>query len=172
MAKLLSDETFAVRGRLVAIDNSHLVGPLFTLRVPPTTFDVRRPGSYVDFVLLDTHRKTLQKRIHIDDQLSVIVHAATAAVEPGTQNEMTFHVEPAARCRQISHCRRAFEGVSPINGSVVENDAHHTIVVNTGVPIVLTLLNHKPTQTREVKINAWITFWPVPPTHGIILGKS
>ena len=97
MAKLLSDETFAVRGRLVAIDNSVLVGPLFTLRVPPNTSDIQRPGSYVDFVLLDTHRKTLQKRIHVDDELSVIIHAATAEVAPGVQNEMTFHVEPASR---------------------------------------------------------------------------
>ena len=172
MAKLLSDETYAVRGRLVAIDNSALVGPLFTLRIPPNTSDVQRPGSYVDFVLLDTHRKTLQKRIHVDDELSVIIHAATAEVAPGVQNEMTFHVEPASRCQQISHCRRVVAGVSPINGKVAENDAHHTIAVDAGVPVVLTLLNHKPTQTREVKLNAWVTFWPVPPTHGIILGKA
>ena len=172
MTKLLSDETFAVRGKLVAIDNSGLIGPLFTLRIPPSTSNVKRPGSYVDFVLLDIHRKTLQKRIHMDDELSVIVHVATAAVEPGTRNEMTFHVEPAGRCRQISHCRRAFEGVSPINGKVIENDGHHTIAVDAGAPVVLTLLNHKPTQTREVNLNAWVTFWPVPPTHGIILGKT
>ena len=172
MAKLLSDETYAVRGRLVAIDNSALVGPLFTLRIPPNTSDVQRPGSYVDFVLLDTHRKTLQKRIHVDDELSVIIHAATAEVAPGVQNEMTFQVDPASRCKQISHCRRAFHGVSPVNGKVVENDEHHTIAIDAGAPLVVTLLNHKPTQTREVHLNAWVTFWPVPPTHGIILGKA
>jgi len=171
MAKLLSDETYAVRGRLVAIDNSGLVGPMFTLRLPPSTFDVQRPGSYIDFVLLDTHRKTLQKRIHVDDELQVIIHAATAAVEKGTRNELTFHTSPRNQCQRISHTRRAFEGLAPINGKVVENDGHHTIVVDAGAPIAVTLLEHKPSQTKQVKINAWVTFWPVPPTHGIILGK-
>jgi len=172
MAKLLSDETHAVRGRLVAVDNSGLVGPLFTLRLPPNTFDVQRPGSYIDFLLLDTHRKTLQKRIHLDDELLVIIHAATAAVEEGTRDEMTFHLTPRGKCQRISHCRRAFEGVSPINGKVAENDGHHTLVVDAGAPVVVSLLEHKPSQTRRVKLNAWVTFWPVPPTHGIVLGKA
>ena len=171
MAKLLSDETYAVCGRLVAVDNSGLVSPLFTLRLPPNTFDVQRPGSYIDFLLLDTHRKTLQKRIHIDDELQVIIHAATASVEKGTQGEMTFQTAPRSKCQRVSHCRRVFEGVSPINGKVAENDGRHTIVVDTGAPVVVTLLEHKPSQTKQVKLNAWVTFWPVPPTHGIILGK-
>jgi len=171
MAKLLSDETYAVRGRLVAVDNSGLVGPLFRLRLPPSTADIQRPGSYIDLTLLDTHRKTLQKRIHVDDELQVIIHAATAATERGTRGEMTFALSPRGKCQRISHCRRAFDGVTPINGKVAENDAHHTIVVDAGVPIVVSLLQHKPTQTRQVKLNAWVTFWPVPPTHGIILGK-
>jgi len=172
MAKLLTDEAFAVRGRLVAVDNSHLVGPLFTLRVPPTSSDVQRPGSYMDFVLLDTHRKTLQKRIHVEDELQVIIHAATAAVEPGTRNELTFQTTPRSGAQRISHCRRVFDGLSPINGKVIENDERHDIAVDAGAPLVVTLLEHKPSQTKQVKLNAWVTFWPSPPTHGIILGKT
>ena len=172
MAKLLSDDTFAVRGRLVAVDNSGLVGPLFTLRVPPNSFDVQRPGSYIDLVLLDTHRKTLQKRIHVDDELQVIIHAATSAVDKGTRDELTFVVAPRGTCQRISHTTRLFQGVSPINGKVVENDGRHTIAVNAGVPMVVSLLEHKPSQTQKVRLNAWVTFWPVPPTHGIILGKA
>ncbi len=171
MSKLLSDDTFAVRGRLVAIDNSGMVGPLFTLRLPPTTFDIQRPGSYIDFLLLDTSRKTLQKRINIDDELQVILHAATAAVSSGVKNELTFQTFPRNQCQRISHCRREFEVICPINGKVVENDEHHMIVVDAGVPIVVALMDHKPTQTREVKLNSWVTFWPTPPTHGIIMGK-
>ena len=57
-------------------------------------------------------------------------------------------------------------------GKVIENDEHHMIVVDAGLPIVVSLLEHKPTQTREVKLNSWVTFWPVPPTHGIILGRA
>jgi len=172
MAKLLSDETYSVRGRLVAIDNAGLVGPLFTLRVPPSTADVQRPGSYIDFVLLDTHRKTLQKRINLGDELQVIVHAAAADLEKGTRNELTFRTESRSSCQRISHCTRSFTGLAPVNGKVVDNDGHHTVAVDAGVPVVLTLLQHKPTQTRQVKINSWVTFWPVPPTHGIILGKA
>lgn len=171
MAKLLSDDRYAVRGRLVAVDNSQLLGPLFTLRVPPNTFDLQRPGSYIDFVLLDTNRKTLQKRIHVEDELQVIIHAAAAAIEDGTQNEQTFATVPRSRGQRISHCRRVFEGLSPINGKVVDNDEHHTLVVDAGVPIVVSLLGHKPTQTRTIKIAKWVTFWPTPPTHGILLGK-
>ena len=171
MAKLLTDNTYAVRGKLVAVDNSGVVGPLFTLRVPPATADVQRPGSYIDFVLLDTHRKTLQKRVHLDDELDVIIHAATASVGPGTRNELTFLTEPRGRCQRISHCRRVFAAITPINGKVIDSDGHHAIVVDAGVPIVVSLLEHKPTQTRQVKVNSWVTFWPSPPTHGIILGK-
>ena len=171
MAKLLSDERYAVRGRLVAIDNGLFVGPLFTLRVPPSTSDTQRPGSYIDFRLLDTNRKTLQKRIHLEDELQVIIHAAAAAVEPGPQNEQTFATAPRNRCQRISHCRRVFEGLSPINGEVVDNDEHHTLVVDAGVPIVVSLLTHKPSQTRLIQPGTWTTFWPTPPTHGIILGK-
>jgi hypothetical protein len=171
MAKLLSEDKFAVRGRLVAVDNSGMVGPMFVLRIPPNTADINRPGSYIDLELLDTHRKTLQKRINLDDELQVIVHAAAATVTPGTRNEMTFEIIPRASAQRVSHCRRTFTSVSPVNGKVIENDGHHTIVVDAGVPIVVSLLEHKPTQTREIKVNAWVTFWPTPPTHGIILGK-
>lgn len=172
MARLLSDSAFAVKGRLVAVDNSALVGPMFTLRIPPNTFDVQRPASYIDLVLLDSSRKTLQKRINIDDEFSVIIHAATSAVTRGTRDELTFKTVPRGRCRPISHCRRLFSGVTPINGKVIDNDEHHMIVVDAGVPVVVSLLEHKPTQTRQVKVNAWVTFWPVPPTHGIVLGKA
>jgi len=171
MAKLLSDERFTVRGRLMAIDNSGAVGPMFTLRVPPNTYDVQRPGSYIDFHLLDARRKTLQKRIHLDDELDVVLHAATAAVEPGTQNELTFEVVPRNKCPRVSHCTRQFAGCSPVNGKVVENDGRNMIAVDAGVPLVVLLLDHKPTKTKQIKINSWVTFWPAPPTHGIILGK-
>jgi len=171
MAKLLSDERYAVRGRLVGIDNSGLLGPLFTLRMPPNTFDLRRPGSYIDFTLLDTHRKTLQKRIHLDDELQVIIHAATAAVSPGTRNELTLQTTPRGKCQRISHCQRVYTGLAPVNGKVIDNDGRHVIVVDAGVPVVVSLLEHKPSQTKQIKLNAWVTFWPVPPTHGIILGK-
>ncbi len=60
MVKLLNDDQYAIHGRLVAIDNSQLVGPWIKLRVPPATADVQRPGSYIDFQLLDTNRRTLQ----------------------------------------------------------------------------------------------------------------
>lgn len=171
MAKLLSNPEYAVRGRLVAVDNSGLLGPFFTLRIPPNTFDVQRPGSYIDLHLLDTARKTLQKRIHVDDELTVIVHSATAAVDRGTRNELTFQINPRSRSQRISHARRCFESLSPINGKVMDNDGHHVIAINAGVPVVVSLLQHKPSQTRQIKLNSWITFWPTPPTHGIILGK-
>jgi len=171
MAKLLTDSKHAVRGKLVAVDDSGLVGPMFTLRVPPVTADVHRPGSYIDFVLLDTNRKTLQRKISVGDQLDVIIHAATSAVAPGTRNELTFEVRPRNQCQPVPHCRRTFGGLSPVNGQVLENDAHHMIVVDAGVPVVVTLLEHKPAQTRQVKPKSWVTFWPTPPTHGIILGK-
>ncbi len=171
MAKLLNDPKNGVRGRLVAIDNSGLLGPFFTLRIPPNTYDLQRPGSYIDFILLDTARKTMQKRIHIDDELSVIIHTATAAVEGGTRNELTFQITPKSKSQRISHTVRKFESLSPVNGKVIENDGHHVIVVDAGAPVVVSLLEHKPSQTKKVKINSWITFWPSPPTHGIILGK-
>ncbi|MCY2930053.1 MAG: hypothetical protein NTV86_11275 [Planctomycetota bacterium] len=171
MAKLLTDSQYAVRGRLMAIDNAGPVGPLFTLRIPPATGDINRPGTYIDFVLLDTHRKTLQKRIHLDDELEVIIHVATAALDSGTRDETTFELYPAGKSPRISYCRRTVETITPVNGKVVENDAHNTIVVDAGVPLVVSLLSFKPTDTRKVKINSWVTFWPSPPTHGIILGK-
>ncbi len=171
MPKLLSDDRYAVRGKLVGVDNSDLVGPMFTLRIPPRTCDLQRPASYIDLILLDTHRKTLQKRINIDDELQVIIHAATAAVSKGTRNELTFQTTPRNQSQRISHCRRVFASVSPVNGKVVDNDGHHTIAVDVGVPVVVSLLEHKPSQTKQVKLNSWITFWPVPPTHGIVLGK-
>ena len=171
MAKLLSDDTYAVRGRLMAIDNSGLIGPMFTLRVPPNTSDMQRPGSYIDLVLLDVKRKTMQKRIAVDDELEVIIHAATAALEAGTRNEQTFQLIPRGKCQRISHCRRVFVACSPINGKIVGNDGHHTVAVDAGVPVVVSLLEHKPSQTKKIKINSWVTFWPAPPTHGIILGK-
>ncbi len=171
MAKLVSNPEYAVRGRLVAIDNSGLLGPLFTLRIPPNTYDVQRPGSYIDLHLLDTARKTLQKRIHLDDELDVVIHAATPAVDKGTRNELTFSISPKSRSQRISHTRRCFDSLSPVNGKVIDNDGHHVIAVDAGVPVVVSLLQHKPSQTQKIKINSWITFWPSPPTHGIILGK-
>ena len=171
MAKLLSDPKYAVRGRLMAIDNSGLLGPFFTLRVPPNTFDVQRPASYIDFRLLDTARKTLQKRINVDDELAVIIHTATPAVQAGTRNELTFQTNPKSKSQRISHALRRFESLTPINGKVTENDGHHVIVVDAGVLVVASLLEHKPSQTRQIKLNSWVTFWPTPPTHGIILGK-
>lgn len=171
MAKLLSDPKFAVRGRLVAIDNSGLLGPFFTLRVPPNTFDVQRPASYLDFRLLDTARKTLQKRIGVDDELQVIIHTATSGVEPGTRNELTFQIAPKSQSQRISHTQRRFDSLTPINGKVVENDGRYVVVIDAGVPVVVSLLDHKPSQTKQIKINSWVTFWPSPPTHGIVLGK-
>jgi hypothetical protein len=171
MAKFLSDSRFAVRGRLMAVDNSGLLGPFFVLRIPPTTFDVQRPASYMDFVLLDTARKTLQKRISLDDELEVIIHAAAAGVAPGTRNEATFQVFPKGQCQKISHAVRRFESAAPINGQVIDNDGQKLLAIDAGVPIVLSLLEHKPSQARQIKVNSWATFWPVPPTHGIILGK-
>lgn len=172
MAKLLTDERYAVRGRLVAVDNGGLVGPMFTLRYPPATGDVQRPGSYIDFVLLDTHRKTLQKRIHVEDELNVIIHVATAELASGTRGQLTFETRPAGKCHPISHCRRLFDAMTPLNGKVVDSDAHHMVVIDVGVPVVVSLLGHKPSQTKAVKLNAWATLWPCPPTHGIILGKA
>ena len=171
MAKLLSNSEYAVRGRLVAVDNAGFIGPMFTLRLPPNTADIRRPGSYIDLLLLDTHRKTLQKRVHVDDELEVVIHAATAKLEKGTRNEQTFALSPRNQCQRISHTRREFLGLSPVNGKVIANDERHTIVIDAGCPVGVTLLEHKPSQTKTVKINSWVTFWPVPPTHGIILGK-
>ena len=171
MPKLLNDPKNAVRWRLVAIDNSGLLGPFITLRIPPNTFDLQRPASYIDFSLLDTARKIMQKRIHIDDELDVIIHAAAAGVEKGTRNELTFQIAPKGKSQRISHATRKFESLTPVNGKVIDNDGHHVIVVDAGVPVVVSLLEHKPSQTKKVKINSWITFWPIPPTHGIILGK-
>jgi len=171
MAKFLSDSKYAVRGRLVAVDDGGMVGPMFTLRLPPSTSDVQRPGSYIDLVLLDTNRKTLQRRIAVGDELEVILHAATPAVTSGTRNELTFEVFPRGQCQRISHCRRVFNSMGPVNGKVIDNDEHHMIVVDAGLLIAVSLLEHKPAQTKEVKVNAWVTFWPAPPTHGIILGK-
>ena len=93
MAKLLSDPKFAVRGRLVAVDNSDLIGPMFTLRIPPKTSDIQRPGSYIDFLLLDTHRKTLQKRIHVDDELEVIGVVLEVEVRPGIRDRVGFDLD-------------------------------------------------------------------------------
>jgi hypothetical protein len=171
MAKFLSDPKFAIRGRLVAVDNSGLLGPFFVVRVPPTTFDVQRPGSYIDFLLLDTARKTLQRRIALEDELEVIIHAATAALQPGTRNEATFQVFPKGQCQRVSHAVRRFESLAPVNGRVVDNDGHHVLAVDAGVVMIVSLLEHKPAQTQQVKVNSWVTFWPAPPTHGIILGK-
>ncbi len=171
MAKLLNNPDYAVRGRLVAIDNSQLLGPFFTLRIPPNTYDVQRPGSYIDLHLLDTSRKTLQKRIHIDDELDVIIHCATPAVDRGTRNELTFQILPKSRSPRISHARRRFDSLSPINGKVIDNDGRHVIAVDAGAPVIVSLLQHKPSQTKDIRVNSWIMFWPAPPTHGIILGK-
>ncbi len=171
MAKLLSESKYAIRTRLVAIDNSGMIGPFCTLRYPPTTFDLQRPGTYIDFRLLDIARKTLQKRVSLHDELSVIIHAATAKLDSGTRNEQTFHTVPKSKGQRISHTQRIFESLTPINGKVIDNDGHHMIIVDAGVPVAVSLLEHKPSQTKKIKINSWVMFWPTPPTHGIILGK-
>jgi len=171
MAKFLSDQAYAVRGRLVAIDNAGLVGPFIVLRVPPTTFDVQRPASYMDFRLLDPSRKTLQKRINVDDELEVILHAFTASAGKGTRNELTFQVEPKGRCQRISHTVRCFDSLTPVNGKVVDSDGRNMIVVDAGFPVVVSLLEQKRAAAKEIKVNSWITFWPSPPTHGVVLGK-
>ncbi len=172
MGKFLSDDANALIGRLVAIDNSELVGPMFILRIPPATADIQKPASYMDLNLLDTSRKILQKRISVGDELKVIIHVATAAVEGGTRNEMTFQIQPRNKCQKISHCRRLFNGMMPINGKVTDNDGRKHLVVDAGIPIVVSLLEHKAAQTSTIKINSWVTLWPTPPTHGIILGKA
>jgi len=172
VARLLSDRKFAVTGRLLGVDNTGLVGPMFTLRIPATSCDIRRPGSYLDFVLLDANRKTLTRQISIDDKLVVVLHFATANISKGTRNEMAFHIEPRNKCRRISYCKRVFEAYDPVNGKVIENDGNHIIAVDAGVPVVVSLLQHKPAQTKQIKLNSWVTFWPAPPVHGLILGKA
>ena len=97
---------------------------------------------------------------------------ATADLAKGTRNELTFDIAPRGKCQRISHCRRLFEARTPVNGKVIDNDLHHAIVVDTGLPIVVSLLAGKPSEVRRIKINSWVTFWPSPPTHGIILGKA
>ena len=89
----------------------------------------------------------------------------------GTRSELTFQLAPKGKSQRVSHATRRFESLTPLNGKVIDNDGHHLIVVDAGVPIIVSLLQHKPSQTSQIKLNSWVTFWPGPPTHGIILGK-
>jgi len=169
---MLSNRKLAVKGKLVAVDNASLVGPMFTLRIPASSCDIRKPASYLDLVLLDANRKTLTRQISIDDKLLVVLHFATSNISKGTRNEMTFHIDPPSKCRRISYCRRVFEAFDPVNGKVIDNDGKHIIAVDAGVPVVVSLLNHTPAQTKQIKLNSWVTFWPAPPIHGLILAKA
>ena len=171
-ARLLSEKTYAVTGKLVAIDATGLVGPFFTVRMPAKGFDLHRPGTYIDLTLLDPGQVVFKKKIHINDELRVIINPSTAFLERGTRNEMTFQIDPRGKCRRISHCRRVFETHDPVNGKVTESDGKHVIAMDVGLPVVVSLLQHTPSQTKQIKLNSWLTFWPAPPVHGLILGKA
>ncbi len=168
MAKMLTDKRYAVLGKLVAIDATGLVGPFFTVRVPPKGFDLHRPATYIDLTLLDPGQVVFKRKIHIDDEVRVIINPSTAVLEKGTRNEMTFDVLPRSKAQRISHAVRRDDATSPINGKVIDNDERRHIVVDAGLPLVVGMLDAKPSQVKLVKVNSWVTFWPVPPTHGIL----
>ncbi len=169
MAKFLTDKTYAVQGKLVAIDATGMIGPFFTLRVPAKGYDLRRPASYLDLTLLDPTERVYKNKIHINDELTVIVHPATAHLESGTADELTFQIHKRQEAQFVSHAVRRDTGQAPINGKIIDNDEYHMVVVDAGLPMVVNLLDHKPSQTREIGIGKWVTFWPVPPTQGLIL---
>ena len=170
MAKMLSDKRYAVTGKLVAIDATGLVGPFFTIRVPAKGYDLHRPGSYIDLKLLDPGQVLFKKtKIRINDELRAIVNPSTAYLEKGTRNEMTFEVFPRSKAQRISHAIRRDDATAPINGKVIDNDERRHIVIDAGLPLVVGMLDAKPSQVKLVKVNSWVTFWPAPPTHGIIL---
>jgi len=169
MGKMLSDKTYAVTGQLVAIDATGLVGPFFTIRVPPKGYDLHRPGSYIDLRLLDPGQVVFKKKIRIHDELRVIIHPCTAVLERGTRNEMTFELFPRSKAQRVSHAVRRDDATAPINGKVIDNDGRRHVVVDAGLPLVVGMLDAKPSQVKLVKVNSWVTFWPAPPTHGVIL---
>ncbi len=169
MAKMLSDKRYAVTGKLVGIDATGLVGPFFTIRVPAKGYDLSRPGTYIDLSLLDPGQVVFKKKIHINDELKVVINPSTAVLEQGTRNEMTFQVVPRSKAQRISHAIRRDDATAPINGKVIDNDERRHIVIDAGLPLVVGMLDTKPSQVKLVKVNSWVTFWPAPPTHGIIL---
>lgn len=168
MAKMLSDPKYAVTGKLVAIDATGLVGPFFTIRVPAKGYDLHRPATYIDLTLLDPGQAVFKNKIHINDELKVIINPSTAILEKGTRNELTFEIVPKSNAQRISHAIRRDNATAPINGKVIDNDERKHIVVDAGLPLVVGMLDTKPSQVKLVKINSWVTFWPAPPTHGII----
>ena len=169
MAKMLTDKRYAVTGKLVAIDATGLVGPFFTIRVPPKGYDLHRPGTYIDLKLLDPGQVVFKKKIHINDDIRVVINPSAAVLDKGTRNELTFEVFPKSRTQRISHTIRRDDATAPINGKVIDNDERKHIVVDAGLPLVVGMLDAKPSQVKLVKVNSWVTFWPAPPTHGIIL---
>ncbi|MBN1344562.1 MAG: hypothetical protein JXQ73_17865 [Phycisphaerae bacterium] len=169
MAKLLTDKRYAVTGKLVAIDATGLVGPFFTIRVPAKGYDLHRPATYIDLKLLDPGQVVFKSKIHINDDLRVIINPSAAVLEKGTRNQLTYEVLPRSNSQRISHAVRKDDATAPINGKVIDNDERKHIVIDAGLPLVVGLLDAKPSQVKLVKINSWVTFWPAPPTHGIIL---
>ncbi len=170
MAKMLLDKRYAVVGKLVAIDATGLIGPFFTLRVPAKGYDLRRPATYIDLRLLDPGQVVFKNKIHINDDLKVIIHPATAHLESGTRNEQTFEVLPKGQSQWISHAVRLHDAASPINGKVIDTDERKHIVVDAGLPLVVGMLDTPTAQIKQIKINSWVSFWPAPPTQGIIVG--
>ncbi len=169
MSKMLQDKRYAVTGKLVAIDAAGLIGPFFTIRVPPVSYDLHRPASYMDIRLLDPGQVVFKSKIHINDELRVIINPATTRLESGTRNELTFEITPRTRCQRVSHAIRCHDATAPINGRVIDTDERRHIVVDAGLPLVVALLDTTPSQIKLIKINSWVSFWPAPPSHGIIL---
>lgn len=169
MAKMLTDKQYAVQGKLVGIDATGLIGPFFTIRVPGKGYDLHRPASYIDIQLFDPTQAVYKRKIHINDEVNVIINPSASVLEKGTRNELTFSIVPKTKCQRISHAVRRDTATSPINGKVIDNDERKHIVVDAGLPLVVGLLDTKPSQVKLVKVNSWVTFWPAPPTHGIIL---
>jgi hypothetical protein len=169
MSKMLQDKRYSVAGKLVAIDATGLIGPFFTIRMPPKTYDLNRPASYIDIRLLDPGQVVFKNKIHINDELRVIIHPATAHLEPGTRNELTFEVTPRGKCQRITHAVRRDDATAPINGKVIDTDERRHVVIDAGLPLVVAMLDTAPSQMKLLRINAWVSFWPAPPTHGIIL---
>jgi hypothetical protein len=171
MAKLLSDSRYAVTGQLVSIDATGLVGPFFTIRVPAKGYDLHRPATYIDLTMLDPGQVVFKKKVHINDEIKVIINPSTALLEGGTRNELTFEIMPRTKAQRVSHAIRRDNASAPINGKVIDTDERRHVVVDAGLPLVVGLLDAKPAQVKLVKINSWVTFWPAPPTHGIILAS-
>ncbi len=172
MAKYLQDKKLAVTGKLVGIDATGLIGPFFTLRVPARGFDLHRPASYIDIRLLDPGQIVHRSKIHIDDELKVIIHPVTRHLEKGTRNELTFEIVKKSAAQRISHAVRYDDATHPINGKVVDNDGRHFIVVDAGLPLVVGMMDFKPSDVKLINAGSWVTFWPSPPTHGMILGRA